>query len=107
MNDPQFVEASRIIAERVMKETEEEVSTRITYAFRLLTSRKPTQQELDLLKEMYQEQHQKFAQFPEKTKGLLEAGEYPVDRSLDQAALAAHAVIVNTIMNHDASVIKR
>ena len=107
MNDPQFVEAARIIAERVMKETEEEVGARITYAFRLLTSRKPTQQELELLIEMYQEQHQKFAQYPEKTKGLLEAGEFPVDRNLDPAALAANAVVVNTIMNHDASVIKR
>ncbi len=107
MNDPQFVEAARIIAERVMEETKEDVNTRITYAFRLLTSRKPTQQELTLLKDMYQEQHQKFAQFPERTKGLLEAGEYPVNRSLDKAQLAAHAVIVNTIMNFDASVIKR
>jgi hypothetical protein len=107
MNDPQFVEAARIIAERVMKETEDNIEARITHAFRLLTSRRPTQQEVNLLKEMYQEQHQKFAQFPEKTKGLLEAGEYPVDRSLDQAALAANAVMVNTIMNHDASVTKR
>ena len=105
MNDPQFVEAARIIAERVMKETEEE--GRITYTFRLLTSREPTQQELTLLQEMYQDQYERFSRFPEKTKGMLEEGEYPIDRNLDQTSLAAHAVIVNTIMNFDASVIKR
>ncbi len=106
MNDPQFVEASRMIAERVMKEAESE-DDRITYTFRLLTSRKPTQQESDILRAMYQEQYLKFSQTPEKTKGLLEAGAFPADRRLDRPVLAAHTVIVNTIMNHDASVIKR
>ena len=41
MNDPQFVEAARFMAERVMT-TQETVEKRIEYAYRLATARVPT-----------------------------------------------------------------
>ncbi len=106
MNDPQFVEAARIIAERVMKK-ETENKDRITYEFRLLTSRGPTSKESELLHQFYEDTYEKFKANPAKVKGMLAEGAFPVDAHLDQTELAAHAVIINTLMNHDASVIKR
>ena len=41
LNDPQFVEAARLLAERMIREGGEDLEGRITYAFRLLTGRRP------------------------------------------------------------------
>jgi len=42
LNDPQFVEAARVLAEKLIKEQGADVDGRIATAFRLLTSRLPT-----------------------------------------------------------------
>jgi hypothetical protein len=51
LNDPQFVEAAAKIGERVAKADDP-----IKYAFRLLTSRYPTERELAVLQRLYDEQ---------------------------------------------------
>jgi hypothetical protein len=107
LNDPQYIEASRLIGERMMREAGELPEERITYAFRLLTSRKPNKQELDLLLELYKDE---LINYKEDTKGalsLLSVGDYPRDRALDVTALAANTVVASIIMNHDAAYTKR
>jgi len=46
MNEPTFVEASRKLAERMLTEGGETDDARVTFAFRLVTSRAPTSKEL-------------------------------------------------------------
>ena len=46
MNDPQFFEASRILAERIQKEGGENYKDQIRYGFRLAISRNPRDEEL-------------------------------------------------------------
>lgn len=52
MNDPMFLEAAEAFGQR-MAETEGDISSRITTGFRQLLTRKPTDAELELLVEFY------------------------------------------------------
>ncbi len=107
LNDPQFVEASRKIAERMLREGGETVEERIAFAFRLLTSRRPRPAERDVLKALYQEQLAIFTQDRPAALALMEIGESPWDDRLDLVVLAASTILANTIMNFDEAVVKR
>ncbi|GAB2765923.1 DUF1553 domain-containing protein [Rhabdobacter roseus] len=106
LNDPQFVEASRILAERMLLngKTPEE---RITYAYKALTSRPPRPTEIALLKELYSEEYRDFARNTARARQLLQTGEYPADKRLNPVELAATTIVASTIMNFDEFVIKR
>ena len=107
LNDPQYVEASRMIAERVIKESSPDIDARLTRAFRLLTSRYPEPEELALLADMYQEQVSYFRQSPDGAEALLTVGEYARDADLPANEVAAYATVASTIMNFDESFVKR
>ncbi|MBD0260827.1 MAG: DUF1553 domain-containing protein, partial [Cytophagales bacterium] len=107
MNDPQFVEASRKLAERMMREGGAAPEARISYAFKALTSRAPRPGELTLLKQLYKEELTGFAKDPKRVKGLLDTGESEWDTSLPAAELAACTMVATTVMNFDEFVMKR
>ena len=56
MNDPQYVEASRVLAERMQKEGGDQLADQITLGFRLLTGRFPVEKEIELFEAMYNEE---------------------------------------------------
>ena len=107
MNDPQFVEASRVLAERMQKEGGENLEEQTAYAFRLVTGRKPSQTELDLLIGQYQSEIEKFRNDPRGAEELLKVGEYPFDSRLEKTHTAALAMVANTLINHDEAYMKR
>jgi hypothetical protein len=107
MNDPQFLEASRVLAEKALLSERHSDVERITRMFRQLTSRQPTAQELDLLVRLLADQKDIFRDGAEKANGLLQQGEYALNPSLRKDELAAYTVIASTIMNFDASVVLR
>jgi len=106
MNDPQFVEASRVLAERVMLERDESDS-RLVMAYRLLTSRTPNQEELGILKSLLQKLQRSYEEKPANAESLLGVGESPVNEALDKTILASYTMVTSMIMNHDAAVVKR
>ena len=57
LNDPQFVEASRVLAERIQIEESGSIKKSIEYGFQLCTSRMPSSEELQILKEFYDNQY--------------------------------------------------
>ena len=113
LNGPQYVEAARGLAERLMKQGRpndddtDRVQTQIETAFRVLTSRRPSQEEVDVLHKMYDQQLEYFDGSDEKTKSFLAVGDAAADDSLDQPKLAAMSVVVGTLMNFDESMMKR
>jgi hypothetical protein len=106
MNDPQFVEASRVLAQRMLKNGPT-LDDQITYAFTALTSRQPDPKERQVLKDLYQEEYADFSRNPKRVKAILAAGEYPVDQSLNPVQLAAGTIVASTVMNFDEFLIKR
>lgn len=106
MNDPQFVEAARILAEKMQhipKVTGNNSleTDRLTYCFQALTSRKPRKEELIILTELYENQWTYFKENKEKAIALLQVGEYERDKQLDPAMTAAYTIVASTIMNFD------
>lgn len=106
MNDPQFVEASRVLAQEMLKKGGT-LDDQIVYGFTALTSRAPNAKEINILKDLYQEEYSDFVKNPKKVKEILSAGEYPVDRTLNPAQLAAGTIVASTVMNFDEFLIKR
>ena len=107
LNDPQFVEASRKIAERLLHEGGETLEDQIMFAYRLLTSRAPQPPEVEILKTLYHEQHEAFRQNPAEARALLAIGDAGRDERFDPAKLAALTILTNTLMNFDAAYVKR
>jgi hypothetical protein len=105
LNDPTFVEAAKVIGERITETPDPKVA--VVQSFRQLTGRKPMEKELALLMELREKEYQKFKLKKDKIAGWNSAGKYKIKPSLDQAAVAANAVVASTIMNMDASITKR
>lgn len=105
LNDPQYVEAARLLAERMIREGG--TGDRIVLGFRLLTSRPPAASELSALKGLYDAELSRFRQDPAAALALLSTGEHPRDPALDPAETAALAVVASTILNFDEAVVKR
>jgi len=101
LNDPQYIEAARVLAENVLQQ-EESVEAALHSAFRLLTGRKPQAKELELMQAHYQDEYQKFSRSPQDLNNFLSIGEQEL-KSEPSEKLAALAVVTNSIMNtHEA-----
>lgn len=107
MNDPQFVETSRMLAERMLKEGGKEVKSQINLAFKLLIGRPANDKELSLLQELYDAELVDFQKDRKIVNELLSIGEHRIDQSLNKIELATHTIIASTIMNFDEFVMKR
>jgi len=105
LNDVQFVEAARVLAERVLQEKGNE-NTQIRSAFRLLAGREPDARELQILDKTLREQQTQFAEDPRGAKKLATIGETK-PANLPPTEVAAMTVTVQTIMNSDAVIWKR
>jgi len=107
MNDVQFVETARHLAERMMKEGGEEVEQRMAFAFELATARAPSPQELQILVGQYRAHRETFAGDEESAKKLLSVGDSPHNESLDAIDHAAYTMVANLILNLDETLTKR
>lgn len=101
MNDPTYVEASRKLAERLLREAEPSVEARIALAFRLTTARLPTPQEVAVLQRVYNAQRQRFAGDRQAALKLLTTGESPWDERFDPIELAAWTMAASVVLNLD------
>ncbi len=101
LNDPTYVEASRKLAERIVKEGGATDDERIAFAFRLVTSRTPSSEEASVLKSVFKAERAKFRADPSKADKLLGVGESPRDASLDQVEVAAWSAVASLVLNLD------
>jgi hypothetical protein len=104
MNDPTYIEASRKLAERAMTEAGPE--DRVTFLFRAVMARKPRAEEVDVLKDVFEKQLERYHADPTAATKLLKIGESPRNERLDSAELAAWTTVASTILNLDEAVTK-
>jgi mono/diheme cytochrome c family protein len=107
LNDPQLTEASRWLAERMFKNGGSTLDSRLSYLFRLLTSRSPKLAELGVLEKIYAEQHEIFAKNEQESVKLLTVGDKANDPSIPPIDLAAGSVVASALLNYDETSIKR
>jgi hypothetical protein len=98
MNDPQWTEASRALAYRLL-DVEESAEERIARAFRLLTARRPTDDEASELTAFLGEEMARFAAEPGQAEALLAVGELSHPEDIDSVEAAAYTVVVSAIFN--------
>ncbi|MFM2094420.1 MAG: hypothetical protein RIS70_1544, partial [Planctomycetota bacterium] len=105
MNDPTYVEASRKLGERIMREGGKSTDERIAFAFRVVLGRRPQARERDVLEQVYQKQRALYAE-TESAANLLKVGEAPADANLDAQELAAWSMVASVLLNLDETVTK-
>ena len=106
LNDTQYVEAARKLAERMMIEAGKTPGERAAFAFRIATARFPTSDELGVLLRVYQTELGEFQSDTESAVKLLSYGEAKRNEALDPAELAAWTMVANLILNLDETVTK-
>ena len=106
MNNKTFVEAARFLGEKMMKQKAQAPHQRVAWAFRLVTSREPSQDEVELLMGDLQFFLKDFKQHPKEAGKLLKVGEKPADTALPATELAAYTLVANTILNLDEAIMQ-
>ncbi|MEZ5043631.1 MAG: DUF1553 domain-containing protein [Saprospiraceae bacterium] len=106
LNDPQFIEASRALAQWAIADSPS-LPVQITGIFRRLTSRQPTEVQISQLTALFEEEQHRFQQNPGSAEQLLAVGAYPIANKREAASLAALTIVSNTIMNFDDCYTKR
>lgn len=107
LNDPQFVEAARVLGTRAAKEGGNTALEKIRWVFRLSATREPTQNESKLLLQLYEAQKMLFQNEPAQADKLIQVGESKPDTTIPPAELAAWTVVAQTVLNMDATIWKR
>ncbi len=100
MNDTQFVEASRNIAQSAMQksDTPEEI---INHIARLIISRPMRESEIKVVRSTYNEALTEFTATPEEASKLIKVGNSVADPKLSTPKLAAWTIVANQILNMD------
>jgi hypothetical protein len=107
MNGPQFVEAARVLAERLLAEHDGRAEPALDRAFELLTSRPPDDEERRIIHRMHTAQLDWYRSRPDDAAKLLAVGETKSQAAGTAVEVAAAAGVVNALMNYDGSVVKR
>jgi hypothetical protein len=106
MNETAFVEASRLMAERIIRRGGGTPEERLRYAFRLAMARAPRPDEERTLLAGLRFHLERYRRDPAAAKQLLAVGEYSSDPRLDPAELAAYTASAGLILNLDEVVTK-
>jgi hypothetical protein len=107
LNGTQFVEAARVLAEVLLRETAGRPGELPSLAFHRVLGRNPNATETAILQRLHREQLDHYAREPGDADCYLTHGTRPTDPGLAPVEVAAAATLVNTLMNHDLFVQKR
>ncbi len=99
LNDPSFVEAARMFAQRIAAAESPDIKAKINWAFREATGRKPRASETEILVGLYQESRDRFAGDEERAVELTSAGPSPGPEVAEAAELAAWTMVARAMLN--------
>ena len=107
LNDVTYLEAARLLAERMLTEGGKTDTERIFYAFRLATALEPNEKQFAVLLKDLRAFRERYRADKEGALKLLNQGEYPRNEKLDPSELAANAVLASLILNLDEVITKQ
>jgi hypothetical protein len=106
MNDEQYVEASRNLAARMIKEGGDNPADQLLFGFRVCTARVPSEHELNVLGKVHAEQLAHYQANPAEAEKLLVIGASPRPEGIDPATHAAMTMMANLLLNLDEAITK-
>ena len=99
LNDPQFIEAARALAQNAMKQPDD--AARQQYIARRVLSRPLSDKEAGVVSRVRKSLIDHYTANPEDAKKLIAVGETKPDPAIDAAALAAWTMVCNQMLNLD------
>jgi hypothetical protein len=106
LNDPQFVEASRGLAIRMMNQPGA-LTEKIRWLFLETLDRNPDENEMRLLVELHNEQLEIFRKDTSQADSYLKVGDMKAPAGLPAVDLAAATVLANAVINLDEAITLR
>lgn len=106
LNDPQYVEAARALARRMLVDGGLASADRLAYGFRLATGRHPAAADLEILQAFLEQQLAEYQADPGAAEQLLGVGGYRPPTSLDPARWAAWTTLASLLLNLDETLTK-
>jgi hypothetical protein len=106
MNDVQWVEAARALAERVIREAEPLPEQRINRMGLILLGHVPPPEMAAVLEKSFNEMQKHYAANPKDARSLVSVGEKRVDSSIPPPELAAWTMIASEMLNLDETINK-
>lgn len=99
LNDPSYVEAARVFAQRLLKTDSPDDTSRLNRAFMLALSRNPEPMESEALVALLERHRKDYQEDLESAKALVQTGLAPVDAEIPVTELAAWTSVTQTIFN--------
>ncbi len=101
MNDVEFLEASRKLAERILTEGGASPEQRIDYGFRMVLAKSPRPAQLAIFEKTAADFLHNFQNNPQAAKQFLSQGESPLRTDLNAPELAAWTGVSSILLNLD------
>ncbi len=106
LNGPQFVEAARVLGERLFEETSGEVGQLVNEGFRACLGRDVRGDELSICTRIFAEQREYYSEHLAEAKKLVGVGQAARSSKASEVDVAAAAMLMQALMTHDATVVK-
>jgi hypothetical protein len=107
LNDPTYVEAARILAQKMIQDAGPNTQDRIDLGYERCVSRKATSNEKQILVSILEDARSRFAASPADAQSLNSTGPYVADPTIDPMELASWTIIASTMLNLDETITKR
>ncbi|MBX3177199.1 MAG: PSD1 domain-containing protein [Candidatus Hydrogenedentes bacterium] len=105
MNNVVFVEAARVMAERMIEE-HAGLEARVAAGFQRVLARRPDAVELSRLCDAHAEFHRAFSRDPDRARALLRTGDRPYRTIFDEVELASMTMVASAILNLDEAIMR-
>lgn len=99
LNDPSYIEAARVLAERTMSQDLKGDSDRVQWLMQTTLNRLPRAEETELLVHLVESHRVQYRSDLESAKKLLAVGDKAADGRFDPAELAAWTSVTRAILN--------
>ena len=106
MNDVQWVEAARALAERVIKEGGKQPEQRINLMSQILLAHDPPPQMAATLQNSFAQMERHYTADPKAAHALVNVGEKKSDASIPATELAAWTMVASEMLNLDETITK-
>ena len=99
LNDPSFVEAARVFAERIVREGGQNTEDRIRWAFQHALARDPSSEESSEIIELVDDEQTWYSERPEDARKLMQTGQAPAASEIDLIELASWTAAARALFN--------
>lgn len=107
LNDPQFTEASRALAAKLLASPSGNDRERLASAFEQITSRPPAPEELATFESALKRERQRYDSDPAAARALLAIGETPQNSDIPATEQAAWTQLASTLLNLSETITRR